>query len=154
MRFTVSPEQQKFFKLQGYLELENLISHEEATRLIKSIDALRLKTPGYPEENCFRSIPYIAELVRKRGWGQLAADLLYKKPLRIAYDKFWADSPRIEQTWDKESCALLINFSSHLGTFFKKPPETFKPPKDAEGFLFLIFTANHLPEELNPTVIR
>lgn len=152
MRFTVSPEQHKFFNIQGYLELSDLISSEEATQLLAAIRTLQTKIPGYTAENCFRSIPLIIDLARKRGWGHLASELLHKKPLRIAYDRFWSNSPQMDQTWEKESCGLLINLSSYQGTFFKESPAKINS-LDAPS-LFLIFTSKHLPEELNPIVIR
>src|SRR5262245_5784516 len=103
MRFAISSEQLKFFHLQGFLELETIISREEADRLISAITSLRANSPGYPDENCFRSIPLIATLARKNGWGQLASDLIHKKPLRIAYDHFWEKLPESLPSMDDES---------------------------------------------------
>src|ERR1700722_12082789 len=95
MRFTVSSEELKLFQTQGYFELEDLLTEEEAVLLVKDIHAVRLKIPGYPEENFFRSIPFIVSLAKKRGWGQVAAELLRKKPLRLCFDKFFLTAPHL-----------------------------------------------------------
>jgi|GEM_PF-6714420 hypothetical protein len=154
MRVTVSAEQIKFFELNEYLELEDLISEEQIKLLISSIARVRAKSPGYPDENCFRSIPLVAELTRGQRWGQIASELLHKKPLRIAYDRFWETVPSFSQYLDKESCGLLLNLVNGNGTFFKQFPSYSFKYMDKHCYFILVFTARHLPDALNPVVFR
>lgn len=153
MRITVSPEQLKFFHLQGYLELEDLVSAEEARSLDTALDALRTKSPGYAQENCFRSIPLIATLARKRGWGQIASVLIHKRPLRIAYDYFWTKAPEFNQELDSESCGFLLNLKTHHGIFFKQFLSYPLKYEEQHCYLLLILTSKHLPESRNPLIV-
>ncbi len=154
MRITVSPEQLKFFDIQGHLELENLISEEESKSLLDSLATLRDKSPGYAEENCFRSIPQIATLARKRGWGQIAAGLLHQKPIRLAYDHFWSKEPAFNQELERDSLGLVLNLNTGHGIFFRQflsyPPK--HEPKHC--YLLVILTSKNLPESRNPLIVR
>ena len=154
MRITVSPEQLKFFDIQGYLELESLISEEESKRLLDSLATLRDKSPGYAEENCFRSIPQIATLARKRGWGQIAAGLLHQKPIRLAYDHFCSKAPEFNQELERDSLGLLLNLNTGLGAFFRQFPSYPLQHQPQYCYLLLILTSKHLPESRNPLIAR
>jgi hypothetical protein len=153
MRITVSPEQLKFFERQGYLELEHLISQSDSSELLISFEKLRDKSPGYTEENCFRSIPLIATLARKRGWGQIAADLMHKKPLRLAYDRFWSQPPEFHEELDRDSCGLLLKLNTGHGTFFRQFTSYPFEHIQKECYLFLILTSKNLPET-HPLIVR
>jgi hypothetical protein len=155
MRFTISPEQLKFFHTDGYLTLENLLSEKEGGTLLKAIETLRSHTPGYPEVNLSRSIPLIASLVRKRGWGEIAYELIQKKPLRIGYDQLFRTPPVLSTPLEEQSCGLIIDLDSREGFFFKNELPTRPLYKtNAKCYFFLIFTAKHLPEPMNPIVKR
>jgi hypothetical protein len=154
MRITVSPEQLKFFELNGYLALEKLLTGEECIRLINAISLLRIKSPGYPDENIFRSSPLIAELARKRGWGQIAAALIHKKPLRLAYDHFWPQVPFFTQHLDPESCGCLLNLATQSGFFFKRFSLIHNLLVPQHSHLLLIFTARHLDDGRYPGIVR
>ncbi len=152
MRLSVSPEQLKFFQLNGYLELEGLISEEESDCLIAEIRKVASKSPGYPEENIFRSAPIVANLARKLGWGQIAVELLHKKPLRIASDYFWSKRPENIPRIYEESCGLLLDLASQRAIFFKTElPSSVKLDPNGNYFL-LVFSAKHLPESIHPVV--
>jgi len=155
MLFTVSPEQLKFFNLQHYLEIEDILSKEEAKALLSAINHVRSKSPGYPEENLFRSTPLIASLAKKKGWGQIAAALLHKKPLRLAYDKFFAAPPDFSYSLDEESCGLLIELNSRKGLFLKNflaAKELYNSSQSC--YLFLVLTAKYLPEQIHPILAK
>jgi len=155
MRFTVSPEQLKFFHIQGFLELEDLLGEEEVSLLTAEIDAIKNKSPGYPEENLFRSTSFIHSLIKKRGWGQVGAELLHKKPLRLAYDRFFTTSPLFTDSLDDDSCGLLIHLETRRGFFFKQ----FDLIRDLHNsskscYFLLILTAKYLPGQLNPVIVK
>jgi hypothetical protein len=155
MRFTVSPEQQKFFNLQHHLEVEDLLSIEESKALLGSIKNLRTKSPGYPDECLFRSIPLIPSLAKKKGWGQMVADLLHKKPIRLAFDKFSSSLPDLSQPLDEDACGLLIDLKTRRGVFFKEllaAKHLYKSPESC--YLFLILTTKYLPEHIHPVIIK
>lgn len=151
MRFTVSAEQIKFFQTEGYLALENLLTKEEAASLLAAISSIKSKSPGYPEENLFRSIPMIATVARKRRWGEIAFSLIQKKPLRIAYDKFFSSKPTFLNTLDEYGCGLILNLNEYSGLFFKNH---FPSNLSSNRYLLLILTSNHLPEQINPVIFR
>lgn len=154
MRFTVSPEQLKFFHLNGYLELENLITKQEASQLLKELHTLKTQSPGYPATHCFRSLPLIATLARKKGWGILAAELLHKKPLRLIYDAFSTQTPILQETLDEQSCGLIFNLTHPQSIFFKEtiPDDTLYKEKET-CYFFIILTARRVAEELNPLIV-
>lgn len=154
MRFTVSPEQHKFFHLKGYLSLDHLLSTEEGESLIQAMLALRTKSPGYPDENCFRAIPLIVTLARKRGWGRLVCDLIHKQPLRIAYDTFFSTAPTHELVIDEDSCGLLVNLISGSGCFFRKTLPSELYAKQEGAFFLIVFTTKFLPDQLNPVIVQ
>lgn len=154
MRITVSPEQLKFFRTQGYLELEELITEQEASALLKSIADIHVKSPGYPEENLFRSINQISKLARKKGWGQITSELLHKRPLRIQYDKFFPAKPDGFEPLDDESCGILLNLTNRKALFFKQfPPQESLYKGEESCYFFLILTAKFLPEKMNPLIV-
>jgi hypothetical protein len=115
---------------------------------------VRSKSPGYPDEYLFRSIPFIARLITKRGIGQIAAELMHKSPLRLAYDKIYTTFPLLN-TLDADSCGILIDLLNCKGIFFKN---SLAPNKliQADGcyYFFMILTARYLPEQIHPIVIR
>ena len=155
MRYTASPEQLKFFNLQGYLQIDDLLNSEESKALLSSIKSIGQKSPGYPEENLFRSIPLILSLAIKKGWGQLAAELIHKKPLRLAYDKFSTSFPQLSEPIDEQSCGLLIELKLKSGVFFRNAlliKELYNSPESC--YLLLIVTAKYLPEERYPIIFK
>ena len=155
MRFTVSPEQLKFFHLNGYLELEELISEQEASVLITSIKGIKTKSPGYPEENLFRSIPQIANLARKRGWGRIAAELLHKRPLRLKFDKFFSTTPVTLEPLEDNSCGILVNLDTKKAIFFRQSPFPENLYNSTQNcYLLLVVTSNFLPDKLNPIIVQ
>ncbi len=124
MRFTISPEQIKFFHESGYLALEQMLTEQESFLLQTSIKNVTLKSPGYVEQNFFRSIPFLTTLARKRGWGEMAYELIHKKPLRISYDAFFSALPVLSDPLDENSCGLVLDLTTCNGLFFKeKLPE-------------------------------
>jgi hypothetical protein len=154
MRFIISSEQLKFFEAHNYLEVEELLTKEEAIALMNAIEESSAKSPGYPQENFFRSLPLITHLAKKRGWGQVAAFLLRKKPMRLLHDRFFSPPFTITETLDDQACALLIDLKSRRGFFFKQaplPPTLYNSAKNC--YFFLILTAKHLPEHLNPVIV-
>jgi hypothetical protein len=155
MRFITSFEHLKFFQTKGYLELQDLLTKEQAISLISAIDAVRLASPGYPLENLFRSIPLICTLAKNRGWGQVAAELLHKKPLRLGYDKFFITSPSLAEPLEDDSCGLLIELNARKGFFFQHSllPKSLYNSCGSCYFL-LIMTAKYLPEKLNPLIVK
>lgn len=153
MRFTVSPEQQKFFNLQHYLVVEEILDSEEAKALLRAINNVRTKSPGYPEEYLFRSIPLILSLAKKKGWGQMVIGLVHKKPVRLAFDKFSLSLPEMSEPVEQGSCGLLIDLNSRRGCFFKELRAAAPLYNGVEScYLFLILTTKYLPEHLHPTV--
>lgn len=155
MRFTVSHEQIKFFQLQGYVEVEDLLTVEEGAQLISAIAAVRNNSPGYPDENFYRSLPLVISLAKKKGWGQVAAELLHKKPLRLASDRFFSELPASFDPIEDHACGLFIDLKTGQGFFFKqfpKPKNLYNSSKNC--YLLLILTAKHLPDETNPIVIK
>jgi hypothetical protein len=154
MRFTVSPEQLKFFQAQNYLELENLLSKEETISLLTAIDTLRTKSPGYPVENIFRSTPFVASLIRKRGYGHIAVELLHKKPLRLLMDKFFMRRPDFTDPLDDDCCGLLLELNSGKGLFFKQLPTASLYKAPLSCYFLLVMTSKYLPEQLNPLIVR
>jgi hypothetical protein len=155
MRFTISSEELKIFQTIGYFELENLLSEQEAFDLIAAIQEVKKNTPGYAQENFYRSIPFIRRLVRQKGWGQIAAELLHKKPLRIQIDRFFETKPLLETALEDDACGILINLKKRNGFFFKLFPTKDELYKGIESCYFLlILTAKHLPDRLNPVVFR
>lgn len=155
MRFTISPEQLKFFQLQGYVEVEDLLTVEEGAGLISAIAAVRNNSPGYPDENFYRSLPLVVSLAKKKGWGQLAAELLHKKPLRLAHDRFFAELPPSFDPIEDNSCGLFVDLKTGQGFFFKQFPKLKNLYNSSKScYLLLILTAKHLSDETNPVIIK
>jgi hypothetical protein len=155
MRFTVSNEQLTFFLKQNYLELEDLLSEEEAALLLAAISDVRKRSQGYPEENFYRSIPLISSLAKKRGWGEVASKLLNKKPLRLAHDKFCTSFPSWTEPLENDSCAVVIELNTRRGLFFTQSL-LYKSlyNSSCNSYLLLILTAKYLPDQLNPLIIK
>ena len=155
MRFTVSTEQIKIFYQNSYLELEDILSEEEARSLHAAIKRDDSKSPGYPAENLYRSIPLISILLKKRGWAKMASELIKKKPLRIASDQFFSSPPIVKVAIDEGACGLFIDLEHKRGFFFKDAlPKLELYNSDESCYLLVILTANRLPDQLNPIVFR
>jgi hypothetical protein len=155
MRFTISSEQLKFFHTEGYLTLENLLAQEERTALLSTIETICQKSPGYPEENFFRSIPLVTSLTRKRGWGEIVYTLIQKKPLSIAHDLLFRQVPSSAYLLEEDTCGLLIDLNTCGGCFFKNQlPIATLYNSSITCYFLLVFTAKRLPEQINPIIIR
>lgn len=151
MRYTISSEQIKFFKHNSYLALEDLLGSEEAKKLLCLIDAVNQKSPGYTQDNLFRSIPLIMTLAKRKGWAEMASQLLQKKHVRLLTDRFFDHFPTFTHALDNESLGLLIELESHKGLFFRQIPENQNHlPKSDGSYLFLLFTIRYLPEPQHP----
>lgn len=157
MRYAVSSEQIRFFHQNGFLELEDVLTLHDAHSLLSSIKLILKKSPGYSQENLYRSIPLVLALAKKRGWGEIVAELIKKKPLRIFADRYFAPDTelRVQITLDEESCGILLNLSKGTGLFFKeKFPEIALYNTPASCYFLVILTAKRLSNHLNPTVLK
>jgi len=155
MRYTVSSDQLKFFYQNLYLELENVISDQEADSLKKAIEAVLKKSPGYPPKNLYRSLARIHKLALKNGWGEIASALLKKKQLRIESDRYFTTPPSLEEPLDEERIALLINLETKTGIFcLNDLPKSNLYNSSGNCYFLLIMTTKRLHDQLNPLLVR
>lgn len=140
MRYTISPEQEKFFSIHNYLELEEVVSEEEVSSFFKALRKLRTETPGYPEENLSRSIPLINTLINTRGWQQLAEELSHQRPLKLHFDRFFLRAPSSSISIQGNECGLMIDLEKRTGLFFRTQiPESPLYKSDTSCYFLLIF---------------
>jgi len=113
--------------------------------LLKQIHKQRSETPGFAQENLFRSLPDVLTLARKLGG--FAAGLIDRKPIRIAYDCFLKQLDAIPEIEDRE-VGLLLSLKGK-GLFFTERSHLYNEKE--ECYFLFVFTANYVN---NPVVFK
>lgn len=144
-RVTLAPEHKKFFQINGFISFEELVSPLEMKELLKQIHKQRSETPGFAQENLFRSLPDVLTLARKLGG--FAAGLIDRKPIRIAYDCFLKQLDAIPEIEDRE-VGLLLSLKGK-GLFFTERSHLYNEKE--ECYFLFVFTANYVN---NPVVFK
>lgn len=144
-RLKVAPEHKKFFQRNGYITFEELVSSIEMQTLLDQIQKRRSELPGFHQENLFRSLPNLLSIAGKTA--EVAAQLIERKPLRIAYDCFLESFAQIPPIQERE-VGLLLSFKGK-GLFFTDPSYLYNEKEAC--YLLLIFTANYVN---NPVVYK
>lgn len=137
-RAKIAPEHKKFFQLNGYISFEGLVPPQEMEELWNQMLERHKLLPGPLHENISRSVPLVMKLARKLGG--IAASLLDRKPVRLAYDSFVENLKEVREIEERE-IGLLLSFSGK-GFFFTDPTHLYNVPQ--ECYLFIIFTANYV----------
>lgn len=168
MRFTIDKEQKKFFRQNGWLQLEELCQTSERDALCKSAEAILLDYPGNKFERgrfISRSLPDLLPLIRRRAWGEIAGELCdTKKLLRLAYDHAFRNPTEEQKSHlfsilqaHEERCALLISFENQSlssGIFFKESGFEHLYFTPNTWYLLLVFTSEFLNDNYHPVVTR
>lgn len=154
---TIDPEQQKFFRIHGYIAFSDLVSEKDRLALYKEVLRIQKQSPGYPPEHLNRSLPLLLDLIQTCHLAAFAYQLLKKKPLRLAYD-FFFETPLSEgPPLEKEECGLILPLALEQREclYFKHTlPKLEVYPLSDKGYLLLIFTSLHLSYELHPVVYK
>jgi hypothetical protein len=110
MKFAIANEHRKFFQKNGWIEFDDLLSADQLAIMNREIDqvlATRLDTsPGnlktFSSEQIFlkghdlwRSSPSLSQCTLFPRFGEIATELIEKKPLRIGYDQLYPPSNTI-----------------------------------------------------------
>jgi hypothetical protein len=123
MKFAITKEQRNFFQKHGWIEFEECLSFDQialfnqmidnilASRLQKPIEKLKQLSSGQlfmQGRDLWRSNPSLLALIRQLQFGQIASELIEKKPLRIGYDQFF--SSQNEALLEKETTTHYAHF--------------------------------------------
>ncbi len=144
-RFILAPEHKKFFQLNGFISFESLIPAQEMEAIWKQIEGHRPNLPGLTQENLSGALPELLPMARKIG--PIAAGLLDRKPIRLAYDcvvEQLEETPTIEE----REVGLLLG-KTGTGFFFTDPSHLYNLKQ--ECYLLLVFTANY---SNNPILVK
>lgn len=157
MPSSVAPEQYKFYRQNGYIEFENLLSIDDLQRLFNEIQKTIRECPGLKADQLGRSIPFLHKLVRRKQLGHIAYQLVEKKPLRLGLEQFFSSKPVLSEPLEEDSCGLLIYLKGEgkegWGVFFRETLPENKLYKGSDAsYLLLIFTAKPLSNDLHPIV--
>lgn len=129
MKFSITPEQQTFFKQQGAIEFEGLLSMDETSMLERSIRneiALRLSVPNqelekFPSDEIYfvgrdlwRSSDEIKKRISHRRFGEMASQLIGAKLLRLGYDQYF---PGPKPTTLQKSYQELLSHTKTLHSY-------------------------------------
>ncbi|MFN0065441.1 MAG: hypothetical protein ACKVOH_04310 [Chlamydiales bacterium] len=132
MRFTLAPQQRKFFHDRGYIAFDDLIDEEDSKKNILT-------------------------LIQKRQFADFAFELLGKKPLRLDFHKTYPEWPDTIDGFDGDKdCALILSIKSFWGIFIKHTIPRIKDIySEHEGpFLYILFTSRYLSPERHPIVYK
>lgn len=151
MRFFVTDDQKEFLQKHRFIEIEGLLSLEKIAQIEKLSEqtlAKRLGTknpliePFLQGYDLWRDNKELKELIYKRSFIKVIADLFNVFPLRIAFDQYIKHSlaPPIRTTWALEelSCIKPLAGSILIPLSFSKPLKSHFPfPKKLGNILFL-----------------
>lgn len=155
MPFTVSPEQQRFFRQNGFIEFEDLLSEADLQHLFEAIQKTIQECPGLKADRLARSIPFLPILIRKKNLGAIAYQLIEKKPIRLGHEQFFPSKPTFSHSFEADTCGLLLYLTGEgkkgNGIFFRSFDSDKRRSPEA-CYLFLVFTATRLSDESNPIV--
>jgi hypothetical protein len=154
MRQASSSEQQKYFLKEGYIEFEELILKEQAAEALQLIKESLRNLPGYPAQQLFKTVPFLLQLIKKRGLASFAFEALRKKPLRLLQDQFFSTPPsRI--SLERGECGLLLYLNSeksgHGLYFLNDLPMQEVKGEGASAYLLFVFSDKNLG--LQPIVL-
>lgn len=151
MRFFLTDEQKEFFRKHRFIEIEGLLPLEKiaqieqlseqtlAKRLSPKSSSLEIFMQGY---DLWRDNKELKEILHKRSFVKIIADLFNVFPLRIAFDQYIKASlqPPIQTTWALEelSCIKPLAGSVLIPLSFSKPLKSHFPfPQHIGNLLFL-----------------
>lgn len=141
MRFFLTDDQKEFFQKHRFLEIEGLLplakliqieklSEETLTKRLGSKNSpLEIFLQGY---DLWRDNKELKEILHKRSFIKIIADLFNTFPLRIAFDQYLKASslaPPIQATWALEelSCIKPLAGSVLIPLSFSKPLKSHFP---------------------------
>jgi hypothetical protein len=111
MKLAVNSEQRDFFRKQEWIQFEELLSPQQQKLLLATIDQTLASRLALPIErlstqspaalfavgrDLWRADSQIRKIVSDSGLAGLAADLMEKKGLRLAYDQYFAASDSLK----------------------------------------------------------
>ncbi|HSW86618.1 MAG TPA: hypothetical protein VLG49_03865 [Rhabdochlamydiaceae bacterium] len=123
MRFVTASDHRFFFTQHRFLEIEDLISVQEAEKIKLNVQAIlekRLKidplklTRASPIElfkagrDVWREAPFIKKVISKSKIGTIASELFNETPLRLAYDQLFL-SNNVSSSFFERPSALQHN---------------------------------------------
>ncbi|MBF5050927.1 hypothetical protein CLAVI_000549 [Candidatus Clavichlamydia salmonicola] len=164
MKLIVSLEQKRFFNRYLLLETEGVLSAVDCNALLDAIKSFfaKYKTVNDSDEdtvmNLNRAIPFITQLIARRGLGLLIGDLLNKKNLWMVFSGFFRSPEEVNAYRPNYpfECGLLIRLfpKKEQGNSFFFKEHMLNIPVDEPGvFLALMFTHRLLNEDLHPRVL-
>ena len=127
MKFTTAKEHRDFFLKNGWIEFEGLLSLKQTSEVNQAIDAVLAKrlpiTKRKIQESCemmfaegfdlWRADSLLQKIATQMRFCELAASLIEKKILRLAYDQllpFYQENQILEK---KQTNGNYFNFTSH-----------------------------------------
>lgn len=151
MRFFLTDDQKEFFQKHRFMEIEGLLPLEKialieqlseqtlAKRLGQKSSSLDIFMQGY---DLWRDNKELREILHKRSFVKIIADLFNIFPLRIAFDQYIKAclQPPIRTTWAQEelSCIKPLAGSVLIPLSFSKPLKSHFPfPQKIGNLLFL-----------------
>lgn len=151
MRFFVADNQKEFFQKHRFIEIEGLLSLEKIAQIEKFSDEILSRRLGAKNSSIelflqgydlWRDSEKLREILHKRSFIKVIADLLNVFPLRIAFDQYIHSSspPPIRTTWALEelSCIKPLAGSILIPLSFSKLLKSHFPfPKQLGNILFL-----------------
>ncbi len=118
MRFAILPDHKDFFKKKHFVEFENMISPENCHALTSEIQlhlGQRVKTTSFESQNfnastlfkegrdLWRDSAKIKQTTCYAAFGEIAAELVGLKSLRLAYDQaLWPSNDDFDQAFNHE----------------------------------------------------
>jgi hypothetical protein len=121
MKFAIAKEHKDFFQKQGWIEFEDLISHDQLVLANEAIDQVLAERLNIsvgrlhllPSEQLYlhgrdlwRSHPQLRKLVTQIRFAEIASELIEKKPLRLGYDQLF---PARDQTPFSEAASQVYS---------------------------------------------
>lgn len=165
MKYTISPEQKRFFERNLQIEFEGLFSASQLEILndgILSTVKLRLKSKFEPSSeqlfmsghDVWRDKPAIKKIISGTAIGKLLFELTDVKPIRLAYDQFFPSFDNVESSCYSnflEKSDLISEVSSFQGLLgglvlcLKSPEKPLKGFPNSVGNSLLFMASCPLP---------
>jgi hypothetical protein len=125
MKFTTSKEHRDFFQKNGWIEFEDLVLPDQLSLVNETIqEALRQRLhlssvhslqKASPEKlfahgrDLWRDNSFLQKWISQTQFGEIAAELMMKKPLRLGYDQFLPQSQEKSLSPQKETLSPIYS---------------------------------------------
>jgi hypothetical protein len=162
------------FRNLGFIAFTDLIPESDRTLIQKNIKSKKTGLPDYAHKNlCVSDFAELKKILKKRGIGQIAAQLMSAKTIRVTkhlYYDSWQEIEALEvrrnltpeEMEEKEkhaprtplTCHFALSLSEGWGCFFKKfapsAKELFLPTEGS--FYFFDLSSHPLDEQRAPLI--